>query len=277
LTNRLSFQLHHVLATLLGHHDAIKIDQLQTDRLVWDYACEIIAGEELAPALFVLLHLSQHEERKRAVQETLARFGALLPDPEPSAGTESAWLHLTAELQLPEAWIWVAKALHARDRGDATREVDCLIRGRHWNDAHSTFCRAVGPTAVISRDYATLERLISGFGESPERKMRNWASGGGVYEDFLRLATATRGRRDPIRLSRLVNALVKMGDHVRSGKGMDGLEERVAFKEMSRAVAGWITHEDVQVRFPLSPLTLHLLTTPSVRRVLGSARSTTYW
>jgi nuclear pore complex protein Nup98-Nup96 len=76
--------------------------------------------------------------------------------------------------------------------------------------------------------------------------MRGWSSGGGIYEDFLRLATATRGRRDPTRLNRLVNALVAKGDHVRSGSGMNGLEECVAFKEMSRAVASWTTHENVQ-------------------------------
>ncbi|KAJ6007730.1 hypothetical protein N7540_011706 [Penicillium herquei] len=242
LSNRFSFQMHHVLATVVGENNAIKVNQDQADRLVWDYASEITARGELTPALFVLLHLSQSEDRKRAVQETLARFGPQLPDP----ASEVGWLQLTADLQLPDAWIWVAKALDARDRGDAIREVDCLIRGKHWNDAHHTFCRIVGPTTIISRDYPTLDKLVTGFGDSPERKMRGWASGGGVYEDFLRLATAPRGRRDPTRLSRLVNALVAMGDRVRTGSGIDGLEERVAFKEMSRTLAGWITHEDVQ-------------------------------
>lgn len=249
LTNRLSFQLNHVLAAAVGQNDAVKLSQPQTDRLAWDFASELIASRELVPALFVLLHLSQSEDRKRAVQETLARFGAVLPEPTtPDDSTPNpAWQQLTTDLQIPDAWIWVAKALHARSIGNATREVDCLIRGKHWNDAHATFCRVVGPTAVISRDYATLEALVTGFGDGPERKMRGWASGGGIYEDFLRLATATRGRRDPTRLSRLVNALKSMDGRVRNGQGMDGLEERVAFKEMSRAVAGWITHEDVQV------------------------------
>jgi nuclear pore complex protein Nup98-Nup96 len=256
LTNRLSFQLHHVLAAVIGQNEAVKIDQAQVDHLVWDYASELVAGGELAPALFVLLHLSQAEDRKRAVQDILARFGASLPNPTAEDGSTAnpAWLNLTAELQLPEAWIWVAKALHARDRGDATNEVDCLIRGKHWNDAHATFCSIVGPTAVISRDYHTLERLVSGFGDGPERKMRGWASGGGIYEDFLRLATAPRGRRDPTRLSRLVNALVDMGERTRNAKG--SLEESVAFKEMSRAVAGWITHEDVHVRVPTIDISL---------------------
>ncbi|KAJ5156638.1 hypothetical protein N7492_009441 [Penicillium capsulatum] len=248
LTNRLSFQLHQVLASLVGGRGAITIDAYQTDRLVWDYASELIAGDDLYSALFVMCHLSRSEDRKRAVQETLARFGAQLPDPtsHDGSGPDPAWQRLTVDLQLPEAWIWVAKALCARDSGDAAREVDCLVHGKHWNDAHATFCRVVGPTAVISRDYTTLEQLVSGFGDSPERKVRGWASGGGIYEDFLRLATAPRGKRDPTRLSRLVNALVSMGDRVRNGSGIDGLEERVAFKEMSRAVAGWITHEDVQ-------------------------------
>jgi nuclear pore complex protein Nup98-Nup96 len=246
LTNRLSFQLHHVLTAVVGHHPAINVDQVQADHLVWDYASELCAGGELTSALFVLLHISQSTDRKRAVQETLARFAAYLPGPISADGSpDLTWHLLTTTFQLPEAWLWVAKALHARDSGNAAREVDCLIRGRHWNDAHATFCRIVGPTAIIERDYATLESLLSGFGDGPERKMRGWAAGGGVYEDFLRLATARSGRRDATRLSRLVNALVAMGDRVK-GSGVEGLEERVAFKEMSRAAAGWIAHEDVQ-------------------------------
>ncbi|KAJ6161132.1 hypothetical protein N7470_004528 [Penicillium chermesinum] len=247
LSNRISFQLHHVLSAVVGQSESIKINQYQADRLVSDYASELLSAGEIALGLSVLLYLSQSEERKRSLQETLARFGAHLPAPTISESAESdpLWVYFTEHLQLPEAWIWVAKALHARDTGNATREVDYLIRGKHWNDAHATFCRIVGPTAIISRDYDTLERLITGFGETPERKMRGWASGGGIYEDFLRLVTATRGRRDPIRLARLVNALVATGDNVRNHSGVEGLEERVAFKEMSRAVASWITHEDV--------------------------------
>jgi nuclear pore complex protein Nup98-Nup96 len=146
----------------------------------------------------------------------------------------------------------MSKALYSRDTGDAPREVDCLIRGKNWNDAHATFCRIVGPTAVIEHDYKTLETLLSGFGEAPERKVRGWASGGGVYEDFLRLATA-RGR-DAQRLNRLVDALVTMGEAL-GGSGMEGLEERVAFKEMSRIVAGWTTQEDAKVNSFFSPIT----------------------
>ncbi|KAJ5093555.1 hypothetical protein N7456_009416 [Penicillium angulare] len=274
LSNRLSFQFHHVLATVVGQSNAVKINQVQTDRLVWDYASELIASGELAPALFVLLHLSQPDDRKRAVQETLARFGPHLPDPtlQGDAGPDAAWQHLTTDLQLPDAWIWVAKALDARDRGDAIREVDCLIRGRHWNDAHATFCRVVGPTTIISRDYHTLDQLVTGFGEGPERKMRGWSSGGGVYEDFLRLATAPRGRRDPTRLSRLVNALVAMGDRVRTGSGIDGLEERVAFKEMSRTLAGWMTHEDVQSIDSSSALRLPLTGDARMQQTLEISR-----
>jgi nuclear pore complex protein Nup98-Nup96 len=155
------------------------------------------------------------------------------------------WQQLTSDLQVSESWIWMSKALHARDTGDAAREVDCLVRGKSWNDAHATFCRVVGPTAVIEHDYATLETLLSGFGESPQGKVRGWASGGGVYEDFLRLATA-RGSRDPQRLNRLVEALVTRGETIGRSGGVEGLEERVAFKEMSRVVAGWTAQEDAK-------------------------------
>ncbi|KAJ5138824.1 uncharacterized protein N7515_003672 [Penicillium bovifimosum] len=245
LSNRLSFQLHHVVAATVGQSKAIKIDQQQTDHLVWDFASELSASGQLDQALFVLLHLSQAGDRKRAVQETLARFAAQLPEPLAADGSpDPAWQYLITDLQLPEAWIWVAKALYARDTGDAAREVDCLIRGKHWNDAHATFCRIVGPSTIIEGDYRTLEALVSGFGDGPERKMRGWSSGGGVYEDFLRLVNSPSGRRDPTRLNRLVNALVAMGDRLQAA-GLEGLEERVAFNEMSRAVAGWIRHEDV--------------------------------
>ncbi|KAL4808392.1 nuclear protein 96-domain-containing protein [Aspergillus unguis] len=244
LSNRLSFQLCQVLAAALGQFERLTVDIGQMDQLAWDYAWELGANGNLTQTLFVLLHLSRASDRERAVKEMLARFAAQLPEPlTPEGSPHGTWRHLTQDLQLPESWIWMSKALYARDIGDAAREVDCLVRGKNWNDAHATFCRVVGPTAVIEHDYKTLETLLSGFGEAPERKVRGWASGGGVYEDFLRLATA-RGR-DPQRLNRLVDALVTMGEVI-NGSGVEGLEERVAFKEMSRVVAEWTTLEDAK-------------------------------
>lgn len=250
LTNRLSFQLHHMLAAIVGQYDAFEIDVSRVDQLTRDYAWELSSGGDLEQALFVLLHLSQATDRERALKETLALFAPRLPSPLTAEGSPDAtWEYLIIDLQLPESWIWVAKALYARDIGDAAGEVDCLIRGRNWNDAHATFCRIVGPTAVIERDYDTLEKLITGFGEGPELKVRNWASGGGVYEDFLRLARAksSGGKKDQTRLNRLVNALVSLGDRINQGYGVEGLEERVAFREMSTAVAGWTSQKDLDV------------------------------
>ncbi|KAL3488767.1 nuclear protein 96-domain-containing protein [Aspergillus germanicus] len=246
LSNRLSFQLCHALSATLGRHERLEVDAAQMDQLVWDYAWELSASGNLGQTLFVLIHLSRAADRERALKEILARFAARLPEPLTPEGSPSPmWQQLTSDLQISESWIWMSKALYARDTGDAAREVDCLVRGKSWNDAHATFCRVVGPTAVIEHDYATLETLLSGFGESPQGKVRGWASGGGVYEDFLRLATA-RGSRDPQRLNRLVEALVTRGETIGRSGGVEGLEERVAFKEMSRVVAGWTAQEDAK-------------------------------
>lgn len=258
LSNRLSFQLYQLLVAAVGHENNsfFQINSAQADKLAWDYAWELsVTSGQLENAIFVLLHLSRPGDRERAVKDTLARFAPQLPDPVTTDGSpDPTWQSLSTRLQIPESWIWVAKALCARDAGDAAREVDCLIRGKNWNDAHGTFVRIVGPTAVIERDCATLESLISGFGDSPERKVRGWASGGGLYEDFLRLATAKGGKRDPARLNRLVNALVTMGETVRGSSSVEGLEERVAFKEMSRAVAAWSAHDEAVSSFLSYPI-----------------------
>ncbi|RAL17550.1 nucleoporin family protein [Aspergillus homomorphus CBS 101889] len=259
LTNRLSFQLCQLLTAAVGHNDRFQLNVAQMDQLTWDYAWELCSSGALARSIFVLLHLSRASDRERAIKDMLARFAPLLPQPTKEDGSpDKMWTYLVRDTQVPENWIWVAKALYARDTGDAAHEVDYLVRAKNWNDAHATFCRVVGPSAVIEGDYATLEMLVSGFGAEPERKVRGWARGGGIYDDFLHLATARAGRRDSTRLYRLVQALVQLGDQIRQGSGVEGLEERVAFREMSRAVARWTSHEDSQANDLSSVLSLPL-------------------
>lgn len=256
LRNRLAFQLCQLLAAAIGQHDSFQVDTARVDQLVWDFAWELNSEGLPDESLFVLLHLSRAVDRERAIKETLARFARHIPEPFTSDGSpDASWHYLTEALQIPEAWIWVAKALYARDIGDATAEVTYLINGKHWNDAHATFCRIVGPTAMIERDYATLQSLVSGFGETPERRVRGWTSGGGIYDDFLHLAAPGGRKRDHKRLNRLVNALVAMEEKISNGSGVEGLEERVAFKEMSYAVASWAAQDDSNVSpFPCHPI-----------------------
>ncbi|KAK2877245.1 hypothetical protein FQN49_001320, partial [Arthroderma sp. PD_2] len=243
LHNRLSFQLFQQLSKVVGHYDALAVDQARADQLTWDYAWELVTAEQFAPALFVLLHLSRPTDRERSVKEILGRFASLLPMPTTENGSpNSLWTYLTVELQVPPAWLWISKALYARAAGNIASEVECLIHAKHWNEAHGTFYRVVAPKAVIERDYGTLASLLNGFGESPERKVRDWMDGGAVYQDFLQLVNAKGGWRDPAPLKRLLNALANLGGKVEKSAS-SSLHERIAFREMSRMVAGWATRD----------------------------------
>ncbi|KAK2787194.1 hypothetical protein FQN53_005618 [Emmonsiellopsis sp. PD_33] len=264
LYSRFSFQLFHHLQTIMGHLEPLVINTSQADRLTWDYAWELTAGQQFPPAIFILLHLLNATDRERSIKEILSRFAAWLPSPTNLDGTPNKmWNYLVTDLQIPAAWIWVAKALYARDQSDPSCEVQYLINAKNWNEAHDTFRRLVGPKTVIERDYVTLETLLSGFGESPDRKVRGWASGGAVYEDFLYLVTAKGGRRETGRLKRLVASLAmlarRMDDNKSSSsKATASLEERVAFREISHVVAGWCAKDSRTAIEPSAILNLPL-------------------
>ncbi|KAH8697654.1 nuclear protein 96-domain-containing protein [Talaromyces proteolyticus] len=244
LTSRLSFQLHQVVTSLVGMNDHIILNKSRADQLTWSYAWELIASGAMEPALFVLLHLSRATDREHGLKETLGQFAATLPRPTMADGkADAGWTYLVDDLKIPESWVWVAKALFSRYSGDYANEVGYLIRAKNWNEAHTTFCRIVGPRTVIERDWNILRQLLNGFGDSPERKVRGWSGGGAVYEDFLRLVTAQSHREQGV-LKRLIGSLVIMGDKIKKTPGAEVLEERVAFMEMSRIVAGWCARED---------------------------------
>jgi nuclear pore complex protein Nup98-Nup96 len=245
LKHRPTFQLHQVITTIVGPHDSLIVDTARADQLVWDYCAELIAASQLENSVFVALHLSRAIDRERLIKEILASFASDIPSHlNPNGDTNAVWIYFTKTLQLPEVWIWVAKALHARAIGDAVNEVHYLIRGKNWNEAHATFCQTVGPRMIIQREYGTLQRLVAGFGELPERKVRGWTSGAGMYDDFLRLVQVKDGRLDHVRLKRLVLALAEMGKKINRTSDTEGLEERVALMEMSGIVAGWCLNDE---------------------------------
>lgn len=245
LRNRFSFQLFHHISTIIGPHNGVIVDENRADQLTWDYACELSSAQQYPQAIFVLLHLQRAIDRERSLKEYLSRFAAWLPDSVHADGTpDFMWTYLTSDLRVPAAWIWVAKALYARNEEDAPGEVQCLLNAKHWNEAHETFRHVVGPKAIIERDYATLENLLFGFGEAPDKKVRGWSTGAAVYDDFVKLATTRGEKRDTARLKRLVGVLATLGDKVEKNDS-SSLEEKVAFREISCVVAGWCAREVV--------------------------------
>ncbi|KAI9700010.1 MAG: Nuclear pore complex protein Nup98-Nup96 [Candelina mexicana] len=242
---RLSFQLYHALkarklADFSTNEDA-KTCPSQDDRadqLTWDFATQLEGQGEWMWASFVLLHLRDSEQRKLAIQGQLARHASKIGEPG-----SVHFRALVADLQIPEGWVWEAKALFARAvLKDHVSEVEFLLRGKHWKEAHTTLSRTVAPQAVIGEDFETLSRLLSGFekGES----LRDWTLGGQVYADYMRLIqieakgnndhNASKGQdQKPKILKKLVAALPAMmkdkGEHL-------SFHEKVAIQEMSGVV-----------------------------------------
>lgn len=179
-------------------------------------------------ALFAILHLSNPEQRKLAIQSILAHHASDIKDPE--------FTTLTSEFQIPAAWIWEAKALLSRSEEDAVGEVQHLLRAKNWTEAHSVLCRTVGPQAVIEQDYATLRALLEQF--QGRAGIEGWRSGGQIYEDFVALVQP-QGEGGPDRKARseLVGYLVDTLPGMREREQDVGFEERVAIKEMSAVVA----------------------------------------
>lgn len=274
-STRLLFQLHHALAahlqSLTQSHN-ISIDPAQSDHLASTFSFQLSAAGYYIGAIFPLLFLHHATERERAIKTLLSNFAAHLPstahttDSEPTDSPDKeSWHLLTTVLQIPQPWLFQAKALHARACNNYLDELRCLLEGSMWRDAHECLCRRVAPRAVIDEDFEVVRRALQAHGKEMQASVaaEEWATGGGLYEDFIGLERADKGHqeKDPKVLRRVVKALVEVGGrHSKKGGkrksdagggggvggaallagGIEELEERVAVKEMSGRVAGWV-------------------------------------
>ncbi len=228
IDSRLSFQLYHALRTRFSNdRSGIEVSSESADQLAWDFADQLDAAGEWTWSAFVLLHLSNGEQRQRGLQSLLAHHASAIGDP-----ASEVFKTFVEEFKIPESWIWEAKALHARSvTQDHVKEVEFLVRAKDWEEAHKTLCRIVAPRAIIEQDYATLQELLVGF--EGKQFVQDWGLGGQVYADFVQLVQGGNapGKSDIIR--RLLGALPAM---VKERPGKLGFVEMVAVQEMSGVV-----------------------------------------
>lgn len=226
--SRLSFQLYHALRTRFSNDSTgIEISSEIADQLAWDFADQLDAAGEWTWSAFVLLHLSDGEQRQRGLQSLLAHHASAIGDSQ-----SQVYRTLIEEFKIPESWIWEAKALHARSvTQDHVQEVEFLVRAKDWEEAHETLCRIVAPRAIIEQDYTTLQEVLAGF--EGKHFVHDWGLGGQVYVDFVQLVQGGNawGKSDIVR--RLLGALPAM---VKERPGKLGFVETVAVQEMSAVV-----------------------------------------
>ena len=259
LTPRLSFQLYQALT----NHFPSSSDSATADTLARLFAVQLDTAGEWLLAMFSLLHVSEAAEREENIKALLAhRAKEINVDPP----VNETWSMLVQEYKIPEAWIWQAKAMHARAAaGDRVRETNYLIKANEWSQAHDVFKGVVGPECVIGEEWAQLQGLLKAF--SPVKdKINGWALGGQVYADYLALVMdQTEGGGKTTLLKRLSESLPMLMHSLQGGKRkslrtqgevdeMVLFKETVALQEISRVVS----REVLALREKVSLLSLAL-------------------
>ncbi|KAK4665853.1 hypothetical protein QC763_409030 [Podospora pseudopauciseta] len=146
------------------------------DRASVGFAGALTGMGDWVPAAFVLLQLSEREARERAVRDHLGRHASFIGAPRNPGSAFSA----LKKFGVPESWIWEAKALDYRARGETHQEFLALVWAKNYAEANRAFVTKVGPDLVIGREYkklATYAQLLF----KVKRNISDWDRAAVVY------------------------------------------------------------------------------------------------
>ena len=155
-------------------------------RLTLDYAEQLEHAGHWCWAALVLLYLEDDAVRTAAVHALLERHVEAL---------DAAEVFLVDRLQVPRAWLWRARAIEARARGDMYQEHRCWLEAHELDAAHRVAVRHLAAEAVVRGDQELLTDLFRPFRAWEERALaeqqpfhlQGWNEGGRVYLDYATL------------------------------------------------------------------------------------------
>ncbi|KAJ2518213.1 hypothetical protein H4217_003475 [Coemansia sp. RSA 1939] len=169
-------------------------ESLAYDRLLAGWAAQLEALGLWQWACYVLLQLSSSEShRAHAICMLIERS---IPSDSDFDFDSGVCAFLRDDLRIPESWLNDARVTRSRydmdrthaadienDSGEATmHHLSCLLRAGEQAAAHSLVLQRIAPDAVLCGDYKLLRRVLADIDVS---RVRDWASGGQVYESFL--------------------------------------------------------------------------------------------
>ncbi|KAK4217253.1 hypothetical protein QBC37DRAFT_57597 [Rhypophila decipiens] len=106
-------------------------------------------------AAFVLGNLSSQASKEAAVREHLGRHAHLIGNRKDARSPFAQMLKFGVQ----EEWIWEAKALHFRSKGDSRQEFLALVWAGNYKEATRAFVERVAPAMVIGKDFDRLFRF----------------------------------------------------------------------------------------------------------------------
>lgn len=262
--NRIPFQLHHALVCNIP---TLPVSNELADKLAIDLAFQLSASSFYLGAIFSLMHISNPVVREYHMNDLLIRHAAYLPQmlDRKAAEIDKQWQILVEKLRVPATWICRAKGVYFRAMHQSLNELRYLLLGEDWVEAHDCLCRRVAPRAVIEEDWNIIRTMVGRFGDNIKEWVQDWGTGGGMYDDFVKLIDSDDDKKNSkkgvgeegtlerdARIKRLQSALEelgrtfkKRGSDIMAG-GLEELEQRVACQEMAKRVAHVIAREQVR-------------------------------
>ncbi|XP_041088599.1 nuclear pore complex protein Nup98-Nup96 isoform X1 [Polyodon spathula] len=258
----LSWHLWNVLQALNYSH----LSEQQQGLLHTSYAAQLESTGLWEMSIFVLLHISDAQQRERAVREML-RLHCSLVETRDSAEKER---FLTENLCLPVQWIHEAKATRACQEGDKHKEALHLFKAGHWNQCHKLVTQYLASDAIINENHGYLLEFLEGLA-SPDRctVIQDWDISGRVFLDYIHVLQTLDGIQklegpgyELERLHTEVTSLCSRIELIQCTTARD----RLAQSEMAKRLAnilrvvlslGWEGAPDLQ-RVPLRHLAPHI-------------------
>ncbi|QLL30346.1 hypothetical protein HG536_0A01630 [Torulaspora globosa] len=178
----LDYSISWHIAQILRFGKEGVISDRMNDKLTSDYIGQLRVCQLHKEALFAASFYSDDSAAEQHIESIVYHEIPILS----SASNKD----MIQRLRIPTRLIQKAAALKHRYDGDYLREAQCLIKAEAFEEAERVVIESVGPMLIINgltnneRDLTVLQGLLSSF---PASEMKNWSTGLGVYDIYVKL------------------------------------------------------------------------------------------
>lgn len=235
----ISWLMWQVLESLSYHH----LSDYYNASLHLSMAALLEATGHWHWAVFALLHLADHDRRKREVRELLLRHVRVREEEAAEEEYSRQETFVLERLRLPRKWIHEAKATRARTLGLVDEEAWYLLKAGDLNAAHTLIVDTIAPNSIINEDHEYLLGYLDQIRAGEQHKqVAGWAAGGGVYSDYLEVNAlvsdmTTSQHPTPALLEQLRPRLLTLCSRLNNLQCRTALH-RLCVSEMSKKVVG---------------------------------------